>query len=561
MSHKRKNITLLIILLVAVVIVTTLICRKSRAVQLSNPDKIGYQHPIIAAKGKNLTSVNIQGYKGSDTFVVIGNTGNWLLNQDSGLDAKHPLVFINTSRMIKCGGVQSENCQYVTIIGQGSKDAYGFEFRGGGVAGSFGGMYKGLTILSCRFTGASQGSLWVKEEAPHACDFYNYWKNQPEPGKSTYSDPYKYLAPNFIDSVDVEHCWIDSCGGDTYFGSTGTINGREPIPCLANKVLPTEQMKNINFSFNYVNYMGRSGFQLSLAVGGVNKIMYNTILNSGYEFPETHSAASKNQGAGIRTGSGDVNVEIAYNTVKYSNIYNYDLEEANVNFHNNTGDSVSYLIYHNAIFACGQAIPSTILSASNPQKSASYINNNKMYNTTGGSGIAYAIYGGKNFTNVFVNDTCGNVGKSSVLSTPFRVSTDCGSSPVYKDTTYSIVHDTLVDKHYPPEIVRSFDSTAYDTLSVGYIKINGKRLYKVTGRFRNYSVADTIKGAYDSTGTIQTPPHDTTVKILVSGTKTAMMNQVPQRKKSPIYVYEKIIFDNRSCLYGLQTYKSDSLYA
>src|SRR6516165_313109 len=105
MSHKRKNITLLIILLVAVVIVTTLICRKSRAVQLSNPDKIGYQHPIIAAKGKNLTSVNIQGYKGSDTFVVIGNTGNWLLNQDSGLDAKHPLVFINTSRMIKCGGV------------------------------------------------------------------------------------------------------------------------------------------------------------------------------------------------------------------------------------------------------------------------------------------------------------------------------------------------------------------------------------------------------------------------------------------------------------------------
>src|SRR6478736_4893463 len=222
-----KNKSLIIIIsLFIIVLILIIIFRPKATQQAAEPDKLGYIHPIITPKKyRELTSVNIQRYRGNDTFLITQNTNSWLLNQDSGLSWDQPLVFINATgkRIIVKGGIQSENCQYIKILGWGSTDAYGFEFRGGGVAGNFSGMYVGLSIQSCRFTGASQGPLWIKEEAPHACDFYNYWKNQSQADYEKYGIIDRYLAPYYQDSVWVEHCWIDSSGGDAYFGSTGTI--------------------------------------------------------------------------------------------------------------------------------------------------------------------------------------------------------------------------------------------------------------------------------------------------------------------------------------------------
>ncbi len=177
-----KNKTLLIIIIIFILLlIIVFICRPKPTQQIAEPDKLGYVHPILirTSTWKELTNVNIQRYRGNDTFVITKNTGSWLINLDSGLSWDKPLVFINASgKMIKCGAVAAENCEYVKILGWGSTDAYGFEFRGGGVTGNFQGMMKGISIQSVRFTGGNAGPLWIKEEAPHCCDFYNYWKTQ-----------------------------------------------------------------------------------------------------------------------------------------------------------------------------------------------------------------------------------------------------------------------------------------------------------------------------------------------------------------------------------------------
>lgn len=481
------------------------------------PNRNGYVHPLITVQsGTPLTNVNLEGYKGNDTFVITQNTNSWLLQQDSGLSWDQPLVFINASgKKIRVnGGVASENCQYIKIIGFGSDSAYGFEFRGGGIGGNFSGMYKGLLIEGVRFTGSSQGPLWVKSEAPHACDFYNYWKNQPEPRRSMYMDPYKYLAPNFQDSVWIKHCWIDSSGGDTYLGSTGSINGREPVPCLNNQVLPTMQTRNFHFDSNYVNYLGRSGVQLSLAVAGNNTMNDNIITNCGYEWPETQGDAAKFQGAGIRVSGGDKNVEVARNWVKYTNLYNYDIASADVNFHDNYGDSVGYVVYHGAPYFGGQALPSTIFSAGTTQTIPLKILNNQMYHTTGGNNIAYAVYGGKNFNQL--NVVCNNIGKLQVLSTPFNYTTDCGGyDTTWVDTTVTVTHDTLVVFHIP-ERYEAHDTAISYIDSVAIIPLKYKKYTRaIVLKTKIYTYFDTIP-AHDSVGICGLcATHDSTYQVPV----------------------------------------------
>src|SRR4029077_2792438 len=199
--------------------------------------------------------------------------------------------------------------------------------------------------------------------------------------------------------------------------------------------------------------------------------------------------------------------------VKYSNIYNYDLGEGNVNFHDNYGDSVGYVVYHGSPYYGEQKIPSVIVHAGNPQKTKMTLKDNTMLHTGGGGNIAYAVYGGNNFK--VTNDTCNNRGgQMSVLSTPFVAqSCDDGGGGETRDSVYSIVHDTAVLKAFPPQTGRVYDSTVIDTISVTAVKVNGKPATKVISRNKNWAVYDTIQQQRDSVVIEQTPPHDTTIKV------------------------------------------------
>jgi hypothetical protein len=140
--------------------------------------------------------------------------------------------------------------------------------------------------------------------------------------------------------------------------------------------------------------------------------------------------------------------------------------------------------------------------------------NNKMLHTGASDNIAFAIYGGNNFSNV--NDTCKNTGGNvSVLSFPFvATNVNCTNGVETKDTTVSIIHDTPVNTVLPPVTGRTLDSTVSgDTISISEVKIDKKPAVKTIFKVRNFSRYDTIFPARDSTILIQTPAHDTTIKI------------------------------------------------
>jgi hypothetical protein len=518
------------------------------------PNKNGYVHSKITVQNPTyLTSVNISRYKGQDTFVVTQNTGGWLISIDSGIDAQHPLVFINGTgkKITVTNGLAMENCRHVKILGFGSDSAYGFEFVGvgGGVPGSIQGMENDITIEGCRFTHGGQGPLWIKEEAPHACDFYNYWHDKGVADSLKYGVISNYLAPNYQDSIWVRHCWIDSSGGDTYLGSTGTINGRDHVPCLNNTTPATMQAKNFHFDSNYVNYTGRSGVQLSLAVGGTNTIIGNIITNSGYEWPETHSSESQVQGAGVRTGSGDVNVEVAFNTVKYTNLWNYDIEEPDINFHDNFGDSCGYVIYHGSPYAGNQSLASANFSALDATTDPTIIKNNIMgYNTASNSpngggeqGTTLAVYGGSKFASSG-NLACDNQqilrsGGSvsyinvypTVLGTPFNY-TDCDTS------TCPGVYDTAINNSFAKAVQIPLDTDIFGTISSS----TDKDLYKfnvVTAG--NFTLTLTqLPADYDLV------LYDSTQTLIKSSRKTGTTDEIIQRNLSVGLYYVKVIADS-----------------
>src|SRR6478609_7948403 len=202
-----------------------LICFKLNAQVV--PDALGYTHPkIIVQSGTNQTTAfNLKFYKGNDTFVVTQNTSSWYLGQDSGLSWDQPLVIINASnkKITVNGGINAENCQYVKILGYGSDSTYGFEFRAGGVTGSFHGMMKGIQIEGCKFTGGTNGGVWLKTEVGNACDYYNYYGVvDTDPGHLKYKDIYQYIAQGNkpYDSIYFRHNMVDSCGGEGFYGMT-----------------------------------------------------------------------------------------------------------------------------------------------------------------------------------------------------------------------------------------------------------------------------------------------------------------------------------------------------
>lgn len=426
------------------------------------PNRNGFVHQKILVQSG--TAINGTGhyelkfYKGNDTFIVNNNTADWYLGQDSGLSWDQPLVFINNStKKIRVNGINAENCQYVKIIGFGSDSAYGFEFYNGGVTGVFQGMMKGILIEGCRFTGGSQGGVWIKEEAPHACDYLNYYTNvDTDPAHAKYRDPYQYLATGNkpFDSIYFRHNMVDSCGGEAlYFMSTGAF-GRDAVPCLptlpdGTKQYAPTQGKNCHADSNYVRFSGRTGIQGNLFTAGNNTMNDNIVRNVGYEWAVTHGNDALNQGVGIRVGWACKNLEVARNNIDTTFHYNLDIEEA-ANVHDNYCDNATRVYYGGAIVNNPQPLPGVICYANNPAVNPLIFRSNIVKYATASAGTKIAIYGGNKFLSSG-NDTCFNTGKISVLATPFNANPSCssGSDTTCHDSTYTKYYDTTVTTTIP----------------------------------------------------------------------------------------------------------------
>jgi hypothetical protein len=497
----------------------------------------GYVHPLITVQsGTNQsTAFNLSFYKGADTFIVTQNTGSWYLGQDSGLSWAQPLVIINATgkKIIVNGGINTENLQYVEIIGFGSDSAYGFEFRNGGVTGVFQGMQKGLRIRGCRFTGGSQGGVWIKEPSPHACDYLNYYTNvDTDPAHAKYRDPYQYLAVGNkpYDSIIFRHNMVDSCGGDAVYLLGTDADGRDECPCLpvlgnGTRKYASPFGRNINADSNYITVVGRSALQVSKTEAGVNTIIGNKIYNIGYEWSVTGGNEALAQGAGIRHGWKNKNMKIWNNSVIKTFLYNYDISEP-ADMRDNYGDSVGRVFYNGHITNNPQPLPSTIIFANNSATYPMILRSNTMKNTTAGSNIAYAIYGGNKFLSSG-NDTCFNIGKITVLSTPFNANPTCsggGTDTLCHDSTYILYYDSSVTTTITKPIF--YDSTVFknDTSYWRALKLNNPThlLTRINrGTYVTYHLSrDTT---YDTTFTCTNcASKDTTVQVCIITGGSAM---------------------------------------
>ncbi len=504
----------------------------------------GYVHPKITVQSG--TAINGTGhyelkfYKGNDTFIVNNNTTDWYLGQDSGLSWDQPLVFINnsTKKIVVNGGISVENCQYIKFIGFGSDSAYGFEFRNGGVTGVFQGMMKGLVIEGCRFTGGTNGGAWIKEEAPHACDYLNYYTNvDTDPNHAKYRDPYQYLAIGNkpFDSIYFRHNMVDSCGGETlYFMSTGMF-GRDAVNCLptlpngTKQYAPTQGL-NCHCDSNYFTYAGRTGIQVNLLTAGTNTVNDNIIYNCGYEWAATHSQGALDQGAGIRVGWACRNTEVARNRVIKTFLYNLDIEEA-ANVHDNYCDSAAFVTYNGTLVQRPGSSPiSGIIGyANNPAVNPMIIRSNVVKYATASAGTKIAIYGNAKFLSSG-NDTCFNVGKVTLLNKPFVCNPTCdggGTDTLCHDSTYILYYDSIVTTTVTRTIL--YDSTVFktDTSFLKPLRLGpgGTRmLVPITrGQYVTYHLSrDTT---YDTTYTCNNcASKDTTVQICII-TSTLVMNK------------------------------------
>ncbi len=487
------------------------------------PDAMGFIHPLITVQsGTNQsTAFNLKFYKGNDTFVVTSNTSGWYLGQDSGLSWAQPLVIVNASGtdIIINGGINAENCQYVKIIGWSSNSPYGFTFRNGGVTGSFHGMMKGIQISGCRFTGGTNGGVWFKEEAPGACDYYNYYGVvDTDPNHLKYKDIYQYLAQGNkpYDSIYFTHNKIDSCGGEGFYGMTTSYisNGvwRDPIPCLSNQRLAPTQAKNYHVDSNDVWTCGRTGIQLSQAnAGGTNSMNGNKVHNIGYEYLVTHDPSALNQGKGISVGWHSQNMEVAYNTVDTSLNYNYDIEEA-ANVHHNIGDHVGKVKYNGILEINPQDIHALMGYANNTAINPMKINSNQMKATING-GKKFVVYGGNKFLSSG-NDTCFNNGPVFIASTPFVTNSFCiKQDSVCHDTTVLVQHDTteivLVPVDYIPH-----DSVVTVADSIIQEKVKNKRYTRIRKYVtKTFTYYDTIPAHLDTIVCTLCASHDSTYVV------------------------------------------------
>lgn len=335
----------------------------------------------------------------SDTVRVTGTTNGWYFGNVHGADINHPFVVYVQGRQTINGGIAIENCSYVKILAPDS-----VVLTSGGTNGAIKGHADYIQVSGTINLNGSSGGWWIKTESPDACN---------------YSDPDDYLFPNrmrniwFTDFRFGNPDGSGAVGGEAlYIGSTGSY-GRDRVPCKGNQVLKPMWMSGIHVLNGLIFNPGRTGIQISGSDSGFNEIKNVKIYNAGREL-------NSSQGAGIRTGYGtNNNTEIAWNYVKNSYIYNYDLETG-CNFHNNVGDSAGWWKQTKN----PQQIPSVIVSAALPGSTV-ILKDNTVGKNSASPSTGYAIYGGSNFTND--NIICGNTPSITILSSPFNYTSDCDS--------------------------------------------------------------------------------------------------------------------------------------
>lgn len=383
-------------------LILILICSAARSFcQFYTPVQPGI-YPAGINSYATISNLYIQNQTRSDTVRVVGTTSGWYLGNMHGQSIDKPFVIYVQGRQTISGGIGIENCSYVKIIAPDS-----VILTSGGTNGYIKGQANYIQVSGTINLNGSSGGWWIKTEAPDACNYPN---------------PDDYLYPAHMRNIwftDFRFGNADgsgAVGGEAlYIGSTGSY-GRDHVPCKGNQVLKPMWMSGIHILNGFIYNTGRTGIQISGADSGYNEIKNVKIYNAGREL-------NTSQGAGIRTGYGtNNNTEIAFNYVKNSYIYNYDLETG-CNFHNNVGDSAGWWKQ----IKNAQQIPSVIVTAALPGSKV-ILKDNIVGKNSASPPTGYAIYGGNNFTND--NIVCNNTPSVTILSTPFNYSSNCGDTDV-----------------------------------------------------------------------------------------------------------------------------------
>lgn len=444
----------------------------------------------------------------SDTMVITGSgLGSSYFGQINGVDSLHPFVvyYNNTSG----AGIKIENCKYFKAFGVGNNHA---RLNSGGVPLVVTGHADYIQVSGFRVFNGAAGAIWVKTEAADAC---------------SYPTPADWLYPNHMRNIWVTDCRVGnadgtgfSSGDAFYIGSTGS-KGDRPVPCMGNKLIKPMYMSTAQAIRDTVYGCRRSAIQMSGADSGVNKINYCYIYNVGSEYcalisnppynPQD-SIAALSQGAGIRTGYGDGNnVEIAYNYVNKTFLYNLDIETG-ANVHDNYVDSSGFY------GSCRnpQQIQNVICYAQQPNSVLTLA-----YNISGGHSTqpqhkSFVIYGGTNYKTTG-NKVCNNTGIIEI-NQPFIYTTDCGVIPpvdtLYYDSTYTIIHDSLESGHFPA-VTSTHTVQVFHPIDSGSLAFRTRFVIKTyLGRYEDSLVTDTIRAAFDSAIIVRNGAvHDTTSRF------------------------------------------------
>ena len=241
-------------------------------------------------KGLYINGKNFK-YQPGDTLVL---TGDWSYLSMDGVcgTPNNRVIIINQGSQVKLtSGFSFTNCRYLRLLGQGTKDKYGFrieEKTNDGVAVSIQGRSAHIEVANVDIYNKTYG-YWVKQEA--SC-----------------IDSLQY--PNWvINHIRIHDGRIKKVNQEgLYLGSTDP-NGMRSISCSGKIIHPKPLRLGYITVYNMlIDSTNRSGIQLSCASEGENLIHDNVITNCGYEFEPN------GQGCGISLG-GYTTARVYNNTI------------------------------------------------------------------------------------------------------------------------------------------------------------------------------------------------------------------------------------------------------
>jgi len=230
-------------------------------------------------------------YKPGDTLVLKGNWNYLSLENFYGVPANKIIIINEGSQVQLTSGFSFTNCRYLKLLGQGSKNKYGFlvsKNENDGVGVTIQGRSSFIEVANVDIYNKTYG-FWVKQEASCA-------------------DSLQY--PNWvISNIKIHDSRIRKANQEgMYLGSTDP-NGTRTINCSGKTISPKPlRLGNIRIFNMIIDSTYRSGIQLSCASEGKNVIYDNTITNCGFEFQ------SNGQGCGISLG-GYTQARVRNNTI------------------------------------------------------------------------------------------------------------------------------------------------------------------------------------------------------------------------------------------------------